>query len=163
MEALIESGTDLGVDPFFLIQWIAPLASESPEIIVAILFSLRLNPAEGLTTLVSAQVNQLTLLIGSMTVVFSISAGDLLNFPLDSRQSIEFFLTSAMSAFAVLLIVSRVVSWRVGLILLALFLTQLVFSGTTSRLLFGYIFLFLAGGLLVFHRRHIWNLVRPHD
>lgn len=75
VEALIETGSEMGIDEFILIQWIAPLASESPEIIVAILFSLRANPVGGLTTLISAEVNQLTLLIGSMTVIFGFRPG----------------------------------------------------------------------------------------
>ena len=75
VEALVETGGELGVEEFVLIQWLAPLASESPEIIIAVLFGLRANPVAGLSTLISAEVNQLTLLIGSMVVVFSISAG----------------------------------------------------------------------------------------
>ena len=60
VESLIETGDGLGIDDFILIQWIAPLASESPEIIVAVLFSLRANPVDGMSTLISAEVNQLT-------------------------------------------------------------------------------------------------------
>ena len=97
VEGLKDTGRELGISEFVLIQWIAPLASESPEIIIAILFTLRANPRAGLTILISAEVNQLTLLIGSMVVVFSISAGQLLSFPLDPRQAAEFLLLTAMS------------------------------------------------------------------
>jgi len=158
--ALIETGSEMGIDEFTLIQWIAPLASESPEIIVAILFSLRANPVGGLTTLISAEVNQLTLLIGSMTVIFGLSAGEILNFPLDSRQSAEFLLTSAISVFAILLIVRRVISWRAGLILLVLFVAHLGFVDKEARLIFAYIFLGLSAGLLILNRHHVWRLLR---
>ena len=104
VEGLVETGTHFGIDEFLLIQWVAPLASESPEIIVAVLFSLRAHPVEGLTALISSEVNQLTLLVGSMTVIFSMSAGEILSFPLDDRQGIEFLLTAAVSLFGVLLI-----------------------------------------------------------
>ena len=83
VHGLRDTGASLGISEFLLIQWLAPLASESPEIIVAVLFSLRANPNGGLTTLISSQVNQLTLLVGSIVVVFSISSGQLLSFPLD--------------------------------------------------------------------------------
>ena len=76
VHGLIETGTEIGIDEFTLIQWVAPLASESPEIIVAVLFSLRANPVAGLTALISSGVNQLTLLVGSMVLVFSATAGD---------------------------------------------------------------------------------------
>ena len=44
VEALVGTGEDLGIEEFILIQWVAPLASESPEIIVAVLFSLQAQP-----------------------------------------------------------------------------------------------------------------------
>ena len=114
VEALVETGETLNIDQFILIQWIAPLASESPEIIVAALFSLRANPQAGLTTLISAEVNQMTLLIGSMVVIFSLSAGQALSFPLENRQTIEFLLTSAVSGFALALMLPRIVGWKTG-------------------------------------------------
>ena len=149
VESLVETGVELGIDEFILIQWIAPLASEAPEIIVAVLFSLRANALAGISTLVSAEVNQLTLLVGSMVVIFSISAGQPLAFPLDSRQSAEFLLTAAVSTFAILLIAPRVVSWKAGAVLLGLFIAHLFFADTGERLVFAYIYLGLAVGLLV--------------
>ena len=115
VDGLVETGEKLGIDEFLLIQWVAPLASESPEIIVALLFSLRANATAGITTLISSQVNQLTLLIGSMVVVFSISAGGLLSFPLNDRQSVEFFLTAMVSVFV--FVGHFAASWRVDVTL----------------------------------------------
>ena len=148
VEGLKETGKDLGISEFVLIQWIAPLASESPEIIVAILFTLRANPTAGLTTLISAEVNQFTLLIGSMVVIFSVSAGDILSFPLDSHQASEFLLTSAVSVFALLLIFPRQVKWTVGAVLLVLFLAHLPFTSTDERRIFTYIYLGLSVGVI---------------
>ena len=140
VHGLKETGEALGISEFMLIQWLAPLASESPEIIVAVLFSLRANPNAGLTTLISSQVNQLTLLVGSIVVVFSISAGQALNFPLDhfqpsnffSRlssdfglQSGEFLLTAAAAVFGLLLISTRVIKLWHGLTLLGVFVAYM--------------------------------------
>ena len=155
VEALIETGGALGIDEFILIQWVAPLASESPEIIIAVLFSLRANAVAGITILISAEVNQLTLLVGSMVGIFSFSAGELLSFPLDSRQSVEFLLTSAVSVFAILLIAPRLVGWRVGAVILILFVAHLFFVGEDERRIFAYLYLALAGGLVVLDRRRL--------
>ena len=139
VHGLKETGEQLGISEFLLIQWLAPLASESPEIIVAVLFSLRANPNAGLTTLISSQVNQLTLLVGSIVLVFSISAGQPLNFPLDhfepggfSRlfsefglQSSEFLLTAAAAAFGLILISTRVIKLWHGITLLGIFLAYM--------------------------------------
>ena len=158
VESLIETGEDLGIDEFILIQWIAPLASESPEIIVAILFSLRANPVAGITTLISSEVNQLTVLVGSMVVVFSISAGEPLNFVLDSRQAIEFLLTSSVSVFAILLIAPRLIGWQGGLALLALFVVHLFFVDESERLVFSFIYLGLAVLLVIVDRSRVMKV-----
>lgn len=159
VHGLIETGVEFGIDEFILIQWIAPLASESPEIIIAVLFTLRSNPQAGLTTLVSSEVNQLTLLVGSITIVFSISAGEVMSFPLDDRQSIEFLLTAAVSAFAIILIAPRVLGARVGLVLLGLFIVHLFFSDPGQRLIFSYIYFGLAIFLIVIDRGRIRQLI----
>jgi len=159
VHGLVETGAEFGIDEFILIQWIAPLASESPEIIIAVLFTLRSNPQAGLTTLVSSEVNQLTLLVGSITMVFSISAGEMLSFPLDDRQSIEFLLTAAVSAFAIILIAPRVLGARVGLVLLGLFIVHLFFSDPGQRLIFSYIYFGLAIFLIVVDRGRIRQLI----
>ena len=147
VHGLRDTGASLGISEFLLIQWLAPLASESPEIIVAVLFSLRANPNGGLTTLISSQVNQLTLLVGSIVVVFSLSAGQILSFPLDyfeggfverlrgpfGLQSSEFLLTAAASTFAILLISTRIIKLWHGIALLGIFVaymtTLLAFPG----------------------------------
>lgn len=140
VHGLKETGEALGISEFLLIQWLAPLASESPEIIVAVLFSLRANPNAGLTTLISSQVNQLTLLVGSIVLVFSISAGQALDFPLDhfkpdgiSRlssefglQSSEFLLTAAAATFGLILISTRVIKLWHGLTLLGIFVAYMM-------------------------------------
>ncbi len=159
VHGLIETGVEFGIDEFILIQWIAPLASESPEIIIAVLFTLRSNPQAGLTTLVSSEVNQLTLLVGSITIVFSISAGEVMSFPLDDRQSIEFLLTAAVSAFAIILIAPRLLGARVGLVLLGLFIVHLFFSDPGQRLIFSYIYFGLAIFLIVIDRGRIRQLI----
>ena len=158
VEALIETGTELGIDEFLLIQWIAPLASESPEIIVAVLFSLRANPVAGMTTLVSAEVNQLTVLVGSMVVVFSLSAGQPLSFLLDERQSVEFFLTSAVSGFAIILIAPRILGWKAGMMILGLFVVHLFFVDTDQRRIFAFIYLGIAAALAVADWRRVRHI-----
>ncbi|HIB35446.1 MAG TPA: hypothetical protein EYO26_03395, partial [Dehalococcoidia bacterium] len=40
VESLIHIGGKYGIDEYYLIQWLAPLASESPEIIIASLFAM---------------------------------------------------------------------------------------------------------------------------
>ena len=132
-EGLIESGAALGVDEFLLVQWVAPLASESPEFLVALLFVWRGTASAGLRTLVASKVNQWTLLIGTLGLAYSIALGSVANLPLDTRQTEELFLTSAQSLFALILIANFDLSLKESLVLLATFLLQLFFPSTEVR------------------------------
>ncbi len=125
-EALVLSGEALGVSEFLLVQWVAPLASEAPELLVAGLYAWRLNTSAGLGTLVSSKVNQWTLLVGTLPIVFAISAGGLHGLPLDTVQREELFLTAAQSFFAVAVISSLTMSLREAGFLFGLFWAQFV-------------------------------------
>jgi len=160
VEGLVHTGRKLGIDDFILIQWLAPLASESPELVIALLFTLRGHVAAGMTALISAEVSQLTLLIGTMPVIFSISFGELSAFPLDTQQSVEFLLTSAMSLFAVALLARLRIPWYGALFLLSIFVTHLFFTGTEERRIFAFIFLGLAAILFIVDRGRVVEMYR---
>jgi cation:H+ antiporter len=123
--SLVQTGQSAGVDEFLLIQWLAPLASESPEFIVALLFVWRGQAAAGMRTLISSKVNQWTLLIATLPLVFSMGAGQLGGMPLNNRQQHELWLTAAQSLFAVALIAAfRINRWEAFALLIP-FLVQL--------------------------------------
>src|SRR5207245_3995235 len=96
-EALVGTGADFGISEFLLVQWLAPLASEAPELVVAGLFAWRLNTNSGLGTLVSAKVNQWTLLVGTLPLVFALASGTHHGLPIDAAQREELLLTAAQS------------------------------------------------------------------
>ena len=143
-EGLVTSGSTLGIDEFLLVQWVAPLASESPEFIVALLFAWRGAASAGLRTLVASKVNQWTLLIGTLGAVYSLASGQLIDLPLDTRQTEELFLTSAQSLFALALIANFDLSVRESLVLLGTFLAQLFFPQTEVRVGFAFFYLIAA-------------------
>ena len=152
VENLIETGELAGIDEFILIQWLAPLASEAPEMLIAGYFVVRGNPAAALTMLISATVNQWTLLVGSLPVAYSLSFGAPASLPLDGRQRVEFFLTMAQALFAIVLVARSKISWKGATVLLALFLGQLVSAQTGIRLSFALLFLGLTAALFIADR-----------
>jgi cation:H+ antiporter len=125
-EALVTTGEDLGVSEFLLVQWLAPLASEAPELLVAGLYAWRLNTNAGLGTLVSSKVNQWTLLVGTLPIVFSIAAGGLHGLPIDAHQREELLLTAAQSFFALAVLVTLSITVREAVLLFTLFWAQFV-------------------------------------
>jgi cation:H+ antiporter len=166
-EALVTTGEEFGISTFLLVQWVAPLASESPELLVAALFAWRLNTNAGLGALVSSKVNQWTLLVGTLPLVFSISAGALGGLPIDSLQREELFLTAAQSVFAVAVLTNRSLSVREALFLMGLFLAQFVLGGVlpedlraVERIGIGVLYLVLSAGMMYRQRGYIRPLIR---
>jgi cation:H+ antiporter len=92
-QALVRTGTDLGIDEFLLVQWLAPLASEAPEFVVVALFAWRGQSTPALGTLVSSKINQWTLLVALLPLVYSVALGRVAALPLDARQQEEVLLT----------------------------------------------------------------------
>lgn len=133
-ESLVAVGRDANVSEFFLVQWVAPLATEAPELLVAALFAWRLRAENGLSTLVSSKVNQWTLLVGTLPIAFTIAAGKLHGLPIDSLQREELFLTAAQTLFAIAVLINLTLSFKEAWALLLLFLAQFVLAAAPALL-----------------------------
>jgi len=126
-------GTQMGIPAFFMIQWIAPLASESPELIVVLVLVNKARSTAGFNALISSKLNQWTLLIGTLVVVYSLALGQYGALPFDQKQAGEIWLTAAQSLFALALIVDFEISIREAVALLVLFVTQVATEFLTIR------------------------------
>lgn len=124
-ESLKEVGEDLGISTFLLVKWLAPLASEAPELLIAALFAWRLAARTGIGALISSKVNQWTLLVGTLPIVFAIFAQQTTGLPLDQVQRVELWVTAAQSVFAVAIIASLSISRGEAWVMLGLFVAQL--------------------------------------
>ncbi len=168
-EALVATGSEVGISEFLLVKWLAPLASEAPELLVALMFAWRLNTNSALGALVSSKVNQWTLLVGTLPIVFAISSGGTHGLPLDTTQRLELFVTSAQTVFAIAVLSSRSFSIREAQMLLGVFLVQFGLQAAfqnnasadhKSRLIVGIVYLFMAGVLLIKERAGLRHLMR---
>ena len=126
-ESLVASGKLLGINEFLLVQWLAPIASESPEFIIALMFAARGNASLALGSLLSSKLNQWTLLVGMIPGVYAASFGSLSpSINLDTHQFQEILLTAGQSLFAVALLVDLRLQVREAVWLLVLFAAQLL-------------------------------------
>jgi len=124
-EGLVATGRLFGVNEFLLVQWLAPIASEAPEFIVAIMFALRGMAGMALGSLISSKLNQWTLLVGMIPGVYGVSSGSFASpMPLDSLQMHEVMLTAAQSLLAVGLLSGLRLDIRGAMLLFVLFLGQ---------------------------------------
>ena len=143
-EALVSTGENFGISTFLLVQWVAPLASESPEFIVALLFALKGAAAAGMGTMISSKVNQWTLLVGALPAAFALSGGHLGPMHLDARQREEIFLTSAQSLFALIVVSDFRFSLGEALLLFVLFVPQFLYTHELGRLVEAGVYLVLS-------------------
>jgi cation:H+ antiporter len=166
-DALVETGEQLHISEFLLVQWLAPLASETPELLVAGLFAWRLNTNAGLGTLVSSKVNQWTLLVGTLPIVFAISSASSHGLPISAVQREELFLTAAQSFFAVAIMSNLSLSLREAGYLFGLFWAQFIVGAlvpeslhAAERIGVGILYLALGVWIIVRDRRRVPQLVR---
>jgi cation:H+ antiporter len=159
-QALVAGGKSLGFDEFLLVQWLAPLASESPELLVAAVLALRGHQDASLGTLLSSKVNQWTLLVGSLPVAYALGGGSLGGILLDARQTEEFVLTAAQTLLGFALLIDlRFGSWE-AFALFILFALQFLFPSTDARFAFAAAYAVIALVLMVRRRGAIPGIVR---
>ena len=156
---LVAAGTELGIDRFLLVQWLAPLASEAPEFIIAVIFASRGKGTAAIATLISSKVNQWTLLVGSLPVAHILGGGGY-SLVLDSRQIEEVLLTATQTLMGVALILSLRFRWIAALALLVLFAVQFPIVSTQGRLLLCGIYTAVAIAGLIVNRRYLLATVR---
>ena len=159
-------GEAIGVPSFFMIQWIAPLASESPELIVVAVLVWKARATAGFNTLISSKLNQWTLLIGTLVVIYSLGLGQYGVLPFDAEQSGEIWITAAQSFFAIAILVDFSISMREAVALFVLFISQVIFEFVFLKiwqpfpdpkfeLLMTYTGIYVVLGVaLLVHRRH---------
>jgi cation:H+ antiporter len=176
---LEDLGQAAGIPAFFMIQWVAPLASESPELIVVAYLVNKARSTAGFNALISSKLNQWTLLIGTLAVVYSIAAGQVAALPFDQKQVAEIWITAGQSFFAIAILTNFEISIREAVALFGLFITQVVtefviirtvaepLAGTYSLyVLYGYTLVYLLLGLALFAGRRddlLWLFGKTRD
>jgi cation:H+ antiporter len=158
-QSLIGAGTELGIDKFLLVQWLAPLASEAPEFIIAIIFATRGKGTAAIATLISSKVNQWTLLMGSLPIAYMAGGGGSA-LVLDGRQIEEVLLTATQTMMGIALILSlrfhRYTAWA----LLALFVVQFPITSTWGRLILCGVYAAVAVVGVIVNRNHLLPTLR---
>jgi len=154
-EALVESGSALGIDSYFLVQWLAPLASEAPEFIIAAMFALRGRGAVAIVILIASKINQWSLLVGSLPVAHWLGGGGT-ELAMDARQVEEFVLTATQTLLGVAIILALRFHWWSAAGLGALFALQFAITDTSGRYVLSIVQTIAAAGFVIAYRRELW-------
>ncbi len=160
VHGLIETGKMLGISEFLLIQWLAPIASESPELAVSILLALKGKSSVALGALISSKVNQWSLLIGMLPLAYSLGLLRFSDMPLDYLQREEIFLTAAQSLFGTMLLINLRLSIWESLLLFLLFFAQFLIPIPEIRFALAIVYVIFSLILMFLHRVMLWQILQ---
>jgi cation:H+ antiporter len=158
-DAVLSTGALVGISPYLLLQWLVPVATEMPELVVAFVLLTHRRSGQSIALLLAGAVSQYTLALGTLPIAFLLGKGTG-PLPLAPRERIELFLTVGVALYAVAALVSLRVSRGDASIMLALFAAQFLVPSVFTRLALAVVFLVLAVDILVSERRHLGSLAR---
>jgi cation:H+ antiporter len=105
LQSMLRFAKRLGVSEYLFIQWVAPFLSEFPEKLSAMYWARRPGKSSmALMNMVSANINQWTMLAAMIPIVYSFSVGAPSRIPFDEFQRSEILLTVAQSMLGMLLL-----------------------------------------------------------
>jgi cation:H+ antiporter len=105
LHSMLRLAVHFGVSQYIFIQWLAPFLSEFPEKLSAFNWARQRSKAPmALLNMVSANINQWTMLAAMIPIVYSFSLGAPSPIPFDDFQRKEILLTIAQSSLGLLLL-----------------------------------------------------------
>jgi cation:H+ antiporter len=158
-EAVLGSGQLVGISPYLLLQWVVPIATEVPELVVAFVLLAHGRGGQSVAVLLAGAVSQYTLALGTLPLAYAAGPG-VGPLPLAGRERVELFLAVAVALFAVAALVTLRLSRGDAAIMFGLFIAQLLLATVITRLFIGVIFFVLAVDVLSHERRHVPRLAR---
>ena len=128
LESMLGLAVSLGVSQFVFVQWVSPFLSEFPEKVTAFNWARKPGKAPmALMNMVSSNVNQWTVLVAMIPMVYCASLGHIEAIPFDAHQRREILLTLAQGFLGFLLLVNLEFMWYEAVGLFVLWLFQFMF------------------------------------
>ncbi|MFH1335876.1 MAG: hypothetical protein ABII96_05110, partial [Candidatus Zixiibacteriota bacterium] len=149
--SMLALATLLGVSNFVFVQWVAPFLSEFPEKVTAFNWARKVKKAPmALMNMVSSNINQWTVLVAMIPIVYSISRGEVSAIHFDHHQKIEILLTMVQAILGFLFLANMEFRWHEALGLFSLWFTQFILPSWREEIVFVYLLWILFELLLVF-------------
>ncbi len=157
--ALLGAARSMGLSEFLAVQWLAPLASEAPELVVAGTLAARGHRAMAMTALLSSKLNQWTLLVGGLPFACWAGGGGWW-LPLDARQTAEFLLTAGQTMLGVALLVNLRLTAVTAAILVGSFVLPFALRSEDQRLTLAIMYLMASAAIMAFRAREVATTIR---
>jgi cation:H+ antiporter len=158
-DSVLLTGATVGISPYLLVQWLVPLATEMPELVVAFVLILHQRAGQAVAVLLSSAVSQWTLALGTLPLAYSAGAGQG-PLPLLGREQVELLLTMGQGLLAVAVLVTLRLERRDAVLMLVLFVVQLALPSVLIRAALTLAYLTLAVDVLASERWAIPTLAR---
>jgi cation:H+ antiporter len=149
--AVMGTGMLVGISPYLLVQWLVPIATEMPELVVAFVLVTHQRAAQGVAVLLSSAVSQWTLALGTLPVAYAIGPGKG-PLPLLGPERVELLLTMALALLAVASLVTLKLRRSDATLMLVLFVLQLLTPSPLLRAGVTLIYLVVAFDILTAER-----------
>jgi cation:H+ antiporter len=157
-DAVLGSGALVGISPYLLLQWLVPVATEVPELVVAFVLLTHGRGGQSVAVLLAGAVSQYTLAVGTLPIAYVVGAGSG-PLPLPGRERIELFLSVAVALYAVAALITLRLSRGDAAIMLVLFSVQFLLPAMLTRVALALAFSVLAVDVLIHERRHLPELL----
>ncbi len=146
--SMIALATAIGIPSFLIIQWLAPIVSEFPELASTFYFARQEEKAPvALMNIVSSNVNQWTLLVAMLPVVLSLSYGRPTALIFTPGQRTELILTIMQSMTGLVFLLNMEFAWWEAVMMLVLFVAQFFVPHGPLTMIFA---IWSVGGILEF-------------
>jgi cation:H+ antiporter len=149
--SVLGAGTLVGISPYLLVQWLVPMATESPELVIAFVLILHDRAAQGVAVLLSSAVSQWTLALGTLPVAFMVGAGSG-PLPLLARERVELMLTMGEALLAVAVLVTLRLRRSDSALILTLYAAQVALTSVALRVALTIVYFVFALDILASER-----------
>jgi cation:H+ antiporter len=127
LDSLLALAVSLGMSQYFFVQWIAPFLSEFPESGSAFYWARKMTGAPvALMNMVSSNINQWTMLVAMIPIVYCWSCGAVTPVVFDEHQRAEILLTISQSTLGFILLCNMSFAWYEALGIFCLWFIQFV-------------------------------------
>ena len=158
-DALLATGTSLGIDPYFLIQSAVPVATEAPEFVVVAVLVANRRPAQGLALFLAAAVSQWTLAFGALPLAY-LAGGGGTSIPLSANEQLQVGFTIALTLFAVAALVTLRPERVDAALVVGLLAIQFIYPTAFVHVAAAFVLVVFAINLLFDRRRAVPPLFR---
>ena len=162
-DALLKTGTTIGISPYRMIQSVVPAVTEAPEFVVVVVLVINRRPAQGLAVFLASALSQWTLGIGALPFAYAAGGGGGgggVSIRLDGLQQVELGLTIAVTLFAIAALVTLRLERVDALLLTTAFAAQLLEPTRFVRLATTFVLLVFAVDLFFARRSSIRPILR---